>query len=811
MRRRLLFLSFIVLLIASKGKAQIQVTLPDTTADWNSQATISVRVSNVTSYDIYSYEFIVKYDSLILTPRTVDHQNTLAAGWSAPVYNDSTKGTLIVGGYGANKLVGSGQLVNISFDVIGNPDDVSNLTFTYFQFNNGNPVPSTVNGRIKIVTNLMSVTITTNVLDGTEITVDGQTHSAPYSTYWEIGSQHQIAAPSPQTFGAKRYIFQTWSDQGAQIHSVLVTESATFTATYSTQYYLSVQSNHGNPQGSGWYNAGSTAYVSVDSAVTEGGNTRYSFVSWSGSGAYSYTGSSREISVIMNAPITETANWATQYYVDIISLHGNPFGTGWYQPASVVNFGVDSTTIIRSNAHYQFLSWTGMGNGSYTGTNARSTVTVSKPITEQANWDAEYLVGTGSEPEGILQVPGAGWYKHQQQFTTIKAPDSLIVNRVVYIFKGWKVNNKIVTGNPLILSIDEPKTIIADYSSDITVVITTNVGQGTKVIVDGEEKDAPYTAEWVAGSKHSIGIVSAQNGISGTKYIFLQWSHGGRQTQDVTPSFNTSYIAELETQFYLDVKDHPYGVVNPSGSGWYPAMRVVKLDSLPQNKLNGQSSYRFLKWQVDGVDSTRKSLLLLMDKPHKAVAVYQQGFYISGNITFVGSDPVPVNLNVSGKENFSVQSHPDGSYLIAGLLLGSYVVTLSHPDYRFEPTNRTYQIQKNEELQYYFAFYNPTLVMPDDGSDLTPEHYKLSQNYPNPFADLTVIEYQLKTTDRVRLTVYNVRGQIIMQLVDLQQPVGFYRIQWNRRDVRGSKVPSGIYFYRIEAGNFVQIKKMIIL
>jgi hypothetical protein len=801
----------LLILIVTFGHTQVQVSLPDTTVDWNSQVTIPVQVTNITSYDIYSYEFFVKYDSMILTPKNADHQNTLAAGWPTPVFNDSTKGTLIVGGYGAQKLAGSGRLVNIAFDVVGNPDEVCDLIFTYFLFNNGSPTQTTVNGRVKITSNLVAVTITTNVLDSTEIKVDGKSYSAPYSTYWEIGSQHQISAPSPQTFGSKRYIFKSWSNQGSQTHSVSVSQPTTFTADYTTQYYLSIQSNHGNPLGSGWYHAETTAQFSVDSSTIEGGNTRYNFISWSGSGSGSYSGSSRKASVVMNNPITETANWSKQYYVEIISPYGNPYGTGWYSPGSAVNFGIDSTTITRSNAHCQFISWTGSGNGSYTGTNSKATISVSVPISEKANWDAECLVVTGSEPEGILQVPGTAWYQQGQQFTTIKAPDTLTLHQIVYIFKGWKVNEQIVSGNPLTLLINEPKTIIADYSSDVTVVVTTNVGQGTKVIVDGEQKDAPYTTQWAAGSRHSIGIVNVQNGTPGIRYLYRRWSHGGNQTHEVTPSANTTYIAELETQFYLDVKDEPSGVVKPTGSGWYSAMQLVKLDSLPQNKLNGQSSYRFLKWQVDGIDSLKATITILIDAPRTAIAVYQKGFYISGNITFVGSGSVPITLNVSGKENFMVQSNHDGSYLIAGLQTGDYVVTLSRPAYRFEPTNRAYQIQKNEELQYYFAFYNPTSVIPDDGSDLTPEHYKLSQNYPNPFAHQTTIEYALKKEGHVKLTVYNILGQVIKQLVDFQQPAGYHRIQWNRVDFQGIKVPCGVYFYRIEAGNFIQIKKMIVL
>ncbi len=810
MKYRIGGLIFVLLGMATFAQAQIQVMLPDTTANWNSQITIPVRVSNVSAYDVYSYEFIMKYDSLILTPIGVDQNGTITSSWQTPVYNDTTKGTLVIGGYGVNVLAGSGNLVNILFRVIGKPDDISNLTFTYFQFNSGNPTASTVNGRVKIINNLVEVTITTNILNGTQVRVDGISYTAPFTANWEIGSTHELSTLSPQTFDGKRYIFESWSDQGAQNHSVSATQPTTFTAKFAAQYYLSIQSDYGNPQGSGWYNAGTTAYFSVDSSLVEGSTTKHNFVSWAGSGSGSYSGALRKTSVLMNAPITELANWSTLYYVDIISSQGYPYGTGWYLSGSAVSFGVDSTTITHSDAYYQFRSWTGSGSGSYTGTNPRVTITVAGPITEQAKWEENFLVVTGSLPDGILNVPGAGWYQGGQQFTTIKAPDPLIVNSTSYIFKGWKINNNPVLGNPITISIDAPKTVIADYSSEITVVITTSVGQNTKVIVDGQEKNAPYTSQWLAGSRHSIGVVNIQNGISGTRYLYRKWSHGGDQTQNVTPATNTTYVAELETQYYLEVKDEPVGVINPKGSDWYSAMQVVKLDSLPQSKLSGQSSYRFIKWQVDGVDSFEQSISIRMDKPHQTVAFYQNGFFIAGTFTFVGSTPVPISMNVSGKENFSVQSNADGSYLIAGLLSGDYVVTVTHPGYSIDPGSRSYHITKNEENQYYFAFYLSSIA-PDKNLDPIPDRYELSQNYPNPFADQTIIEYMIKKNDPVKLTVYNVLGQVIHELINFQQPAGLYKIQWNRMDRQGDRVPPGIYFYRIEAGSFIQIKKMILL
>ncbi|HEX9973858.1 MAG TPA: cohesin domain-containing protein [bacterium] len=812
MRFTFVMILFSAVILVNVANAQVQVTLPDTTANWNSQILIPIRVTDVSAYEIYSYQFELKFDSLILKLVNVSYQNTLTATWAEPVMNTGADGTVIIGGYGTNKLAGRGTLINLRFDVIGNPDQVSNLNLSSFLFNSGNPTAATVNGRVKVVTNLISVTITTNVLNGTNVLVDGTTHSAPYTTYWEKGASHEISAPSPQNAGSnKRYAFQSWSDQEAQTHTVSVTAPTTFTANYNSQFYLNLQSSHGNPKGTGWYNAGAVAQFSVESPVIEGGNSQYTFTSWTGSGTGSYSGTQRESSVVMNNPITQMANWSVLYYLEVNSPYGKPFGQGWYAPGSVVNFGIDSTTINRSNAHYRFLSWTGTGAGSYSGTNSGSTISVSEPIKEQASWDAEFLVETGSDPAGILSVPGGGWYRQGGQFTTIKAPDNLVVNQFSYKFKGWKVNDQIVAGNPLTLVINEPKKIIADYSTDISVVITTSVGLGTKVIVDGEEKPAPYTAQWIAGAKHSIGIVSAQNGTPGARFSYQRWNNGGNQIQDVTPMANTNYIAELKTEYYLEVKDQPAGLVNPEGSNWYAAMQIVKLDSIPQGKLKSPTSYRFIKWQVDGIDSTNRSISILMDKPHSAIAIYQSGFYISGTITFVGVAPTPVVINVSGKETFSLTGSADGSYLIPGLLSGNYEISLSQPNYRFEPPTRSYSISANELYQYFVAFSNPNSVVTEPQSGGIPMHYELFQNYPNPFSDLTMIEYQVKQDEMISLTVYNVLGQLIKRLVATNQIAGRYQVEWDRTNQPGIQVPPGVYFYQIETSQFKQIKKMIVL
>ena len=89
--------------------------------------------------------------------------------------------------------------------------------------------------------------------------------------------------------------------------------------------------------------------------------------------------------------------------------------------------------------------------------------------------------------------------------------------------------------------------------------------------------------------------------------------------------------------------------------------------------------------------------------------------------------------------------------------------------------------------------------------------FHLSQNYPNPFNPLTTIDYQIPEEGKVVLGIYNLLGQPIRRLVDTEQDAGDYQVEWDGRDGEGSRVVSGIYFYRLKTGEFVQVKKMVFL
>lgn len=93
----------------------------------------------------------------------------------------------------------------------------------------------------------------------------------------------------------------------------------------------------------------------------------------------------------------------------------------------------------------------------------------------------------------------------------------------------------------------------------------------------------------------------------------------------------------------------------------------------------------------------------------------------------------------------------------------------------------------------------------------TPSSQELQQNYPNPFNPQTQIEFSLAKPSKVSLVIYNLLGQTVITLLDKTLPPGKHVINWNGGDESGQKVASGIYFYRLQAGEYNEIRKMVIV
>ena len=175
----------------------------------------------------------------------------------------------------------------------------------------------------------------------------------------------------------------------------------------------------------------------------------------------------------------------------------------------------------------------------------------------------------------------------------------------------------------------------------------------------------------------------------------------------------------------------------------------------------------------------------------------------------VGSNNIYTDpLFVNDSTNFNLL---DGSPCIDG---GTEFLVVDLSTYMLPGTVPDTIININDEDYYGLA--------PDMGAieyqsilhldrDLLPRQYILHQNYPNPFNPTTQLRYDLPEASHVRIMIYDLMGREIRTLVDMDQKAGYRSIQWNATNDLGQPVSAGMYLYMIQAGDFRQTRKMVLL
>jgi len=123
----------------------------------------------------------------------------------------------------------------------------------------------------------------------------------------------------------------------------------------------------------------------------------------------------------------------------------------------------------------------------------------------------------------------------------------------------------------------------------------------------------------------------------------------------------------------------------------------------------------------------------------------------------------------------------------------------------------TEEINGGHETRHLVPEFNPVNADIPPIEFMVPERFELNQNSPNPFNPITRIDYALPTATHVKLNIYNVLGQNVRTLVDEFQSADYHSVIWDGRNNGGVPVASGVYFYRIDAGEMSVTKKMMML
>jgi hypothetical protein len=157
-------------------------------------------------------------------------------------------------------------------------------------------------------------------------------------------------------------------------------------------------------------------------------------------------------------------------------------------------------------------------------------------------------------------------------------------------------------------------------------------------------------------------------------------------------------------------------------------------------------------------------------------------------VTFIGQTPI------------GLPDLPPGTTMAASSVIGLGIDTAAHPT--------TFHLKAEMAVGGWIYWTDSTkLIVTGVGTEQAlPVRYALEQNYPNPFNPATTIRYALPHKSQVLLSVYNTLGQQVATLVNESQEAGIHEVRFD-----GSGLASGVYFYRLQAGSFVQTKKFVLL
>jgi hypothetical protein len=176
---------------------------------------------------------------------------------------------------------------------------------------------------------------------------------------------------------------------------------------------------------------------------------------------------------------------------------------------------------------------------------------------------------------------------------------------------------------------------------------------------------------------------------------------------------------------------------------------------------------------------------------------------IQGKVTD-GVDPLTGEMVIlSGDRNDSTFTDSAGSYRFSGLPVGNYCV------FR-DPSSDRYCFSPLESDTFGVDFWDATSVG-QSGEPQSPPPAQLHPNYPNPFNPLTHITYSLPSNQQVKLTVYNLKGEKVKNLVDALQDRGPKTVTWDGTDFLGRKAASGVYFCRLDTDLGSQVIRMVLL
>ena len=355
----------------------------------------------------------------------------------------------------------------------------------------------------------------------------------------------------------------------------------------------------------------------------------------------------------------------------------------------------------------------------------------------------------------------------------------------------------------LIISSSGANTAPAANSSYRTKLEDWVVNPVNKLLVEGGEIGYEATSNTAYGGFDTtvlhVNSWSADN--SGNLQVV-----GGQETHPLvtTPNALTSPIAISYSgygdQDALTPEADAYLVYEPANRTNKTAVLVYDPDADPNS-----AQTVFFSFNLAAVNATDAQDLLENSVEYLLASNADVGV-ISGTADLTDTqDDSAVSVYLSGALADTMMTNIDGFYLFSGLANGTYSITVHKNGYT--TTDSIYSdISVNQDTTTNIDFVLDPIISSINELTGIPGTFAISQNYPNPFNPSTVISYQLPTVSQVEINIYNALGQKVHTLVNRRQEAGRYSVSFN-----ATSLGSGLYYYKITAGKYKQIRKMLLV
>ncbi len=165
-----------------------------------------------------------------------------------------------------------------------------------------------------------------------------------------------------------------------------------------------------------------------------------------------------------------------------------------------------------------------------------------------------------------------------------------------------------------------------------------------------------------------------------------------------------------------------------------------------------------------------------------------------------------LGFNILRSESYDAHYEKINAEIINGAGNSTSPADYSFVDDRVQADHTYYYQLEDIDIRGNASYHGPISVFVE--AVVLPENFSLEQNYPNPFNPTTILSYAVPVQSHVVLRIFNTRGEAVRTLVNADQPGDFYTVTWDGNSDGGRRLPSGIYFCKIEAGSYSEIRKM---